>query len=90
MIYVVVFDPIKMLVGWAHQNDRLNLSFVKDINTVGKQMARNGRKKVIYQYYSFLLRLYVGPRISSLRRRTSPRMEVPLIHTILCKKTKMF
>ena len=35
MIYVVVFDPIKILVGWAHQNDRQNLSFEKAINIVG-------------------------------------------------------
>ena len=31
----------------APQNDRLNLSFVKDMNVVGKKMARNGRKTAI-------------------------------------------
>ena len=31
---------------------------MKDSHTVGKKMARNGRKKGSYQYYSFLLRLY--------------------------------
>ena len=36
MICVVVLDPIKILVGWAHQNDRQNLSFVKAINVVGR------------------------------------------------------
>jgi len=40
VIYVVVFDPIKVLVGWAHQNDRQNLSFVKAINLVGRKMTR--------------------------------------------------
>ena len=35
VIYVVVFDPIKILIGWAHQNDRQNLSFEKAINIVG-------------------------------------------------------
>ena len=44
VIYVVVFDPIKILVGWAYQNDRRNLSFVKAINVVGRKMARNTRK----------------------------------------------
>ena len=29
------------------QNDRLNPSFVKDINVVGKEMTRNGRKMCI-------------------------------------------
>ena len=37
--YVVVFGPIKILLGWAHQN----LIFVKAINVVVKKMARNGR-----------------------------------------------
>ena len=44
VIYVVVFDPIKILVGWAHQNDRQNLSFVKAINVFGRKMTRNTRK----------------------------------------------
>ena len=43
VIYVVVFDPIKILVVWAQQNDRQNLSFVKAINVVVKKMARKGR-----------------------------------------------
>ena len=41
VIYVVVFGPIKILVGWAHQNDRQILSFVKAIDAVGKKMNRN-------------------------------------------------
>ena len=44
MIYVVVFNPIKILVGWAHQNDRQNLSFVKAIDVGGRKMTRNTRK----------------------------------------------
>ena len=39
--YVVVFGPIKILVGWAHQNDCQNLIFVKAINVVGRKMTRN-------------------------------------------------
>ena len=44
MIYVLAFDPIKINALYASQNDRQNLSFVKDINVVGKKMARNGYK----------------------------------------------
>ena len=44
VIYVVVFEPIKILIGWTHQNDRQKLSFVKAINVVGRKMIRNTRK----------------------------------------------
>ena len=44
VIYVVAFDPIKILTCWALQNDRQNLSFVKAINVVGRKMARNTYK----------------------------------------------
>ena len=44
VIYVVIFDPIKILVGWAHKNDCQNLSFVKALNVVGRKMTRNTRK----------------------------------------------
>ena len=44
MIYVVAFDPNKILTCWAHQNDSQNLNFVKAIKEVGKKMARNTRK----------------------------------------------
>ena len=37
MIYVVAFDPIKILTCWALQNDGQNLSFVKTINSVVKK-----------------------------------------------------
>ena len=42
VIFVVSFDPIKIWISWALQNDRQNLSFVKAV--VGKKMARNGLK----------------------------------------------
>ena len=41
VIYVVVFNPIKILIGWAHQNDHQNLSFVRAVNVVGRKMTRN-------------------------------------------------
>jgi hypothetical protein len=43
-VYVVVFHPIKILVGWTHQNDFQNLSFVKTINVVGRKMTKNTGK----------------------------------------------
>ena len=43
MIYVITFDPTKIFIDWAHQNDPQNLIFVKAINVVVKKMARNGR-----------------------------------------------
>ena len=44
---VITFEPIKIQTCSTPQNDRLNLSFMKDIHVVGKKMARNGRKKAI-------------------------------------------
>ena len=37
----------------APQNHHLNLSIVKDENTVGENMARNGHKTAIYQLLFF-------------------------------------
>ena len=36
----------------APQNDRLNLSFVKDIYVDGEKMARIGRKMVIFANFA--------------------------------------
>ena len=47
---VITFEPIKILTHYAHQNDCLNLSFVKDINTVGKKETRNGPTGAIYKF----------------------------------------
>ena len=41
---LISFEPIKIQTSLSPQNDRLNLSFVKDIHVVGEKMARNGRK----------------------------------------------
>ena len=51
--YVVAFDPIKIYTHSAPQNDRLNLSFVKDSHVFGKKMARYGRKRAFYQLLFF-------------------------------------
>ena len=47
--YVITFEPIEIQTCSAPQNDRLNFSFVKNKHTVGKKMARYGRKMAIYQ-----------------------------------------
>ena len=51
--YVITFVPNKIQTRKAPQNDRLNLSFVKDTHTVGKRMVRYGRKMAIYQLLFF-------------------------------------
>ena len=43
----ISFEPIKIQTCLAPQNDRLNVSFVKDMHVVGEKMARNGRKTTI-------------------------------------------
>ena len=45
VFYLVAFDLIELLMHLTPQNDPQHLSFVKDINAVGKKMIRNGRKK---------------------------------------------
>ena len=57
MIYVITFDPTKIFIDWAHQNDPQNLIFVKAINVVVKKMARNGRTMAIYESVSFRIRV---------------------------------
>ena len=39
---VITFEPIISKTCEAPQNDRQNLSFVKDEHTYGKKVARNG------------------------------------------------
>ena len=47
--YAITFEQIKIQKHSAPQNDRLNLSFVKDKHVVGKKMAIYGLKMTIYQ-----------------------------------------
>ena len=48
LYYVIAFDPIKILIHQATQNNGLNLNFLKDANVVAKKMAKNGRTFAIY------------------------------------------
>ena len=47
VIYVVAFDPIRILTCWVLQNDRQSLIFVKATNGVGKKTVRNTCKMAI-------------------------------------------
>ena len=47
--YAITYKPIKIQKRSAPQNDRLNLSFVKDIYVNAKKMARKVGKMVIYE-----------------------------------------
>ena len=67
VIHVVVFDPIKISIGLAHQNDLQKLSFVKVKYAYGKNMDRNGRKIATYYSASFPPR-YCTVLLSPLRQ----------------------
>ena len=45
----IAFDPIEIPTHQAPQNDRLNFSFVKDIDVIAKKMTRNGQKMAIFE-----------------------------------------
>ena len=53
--YAIIFESIKIQKRSAPQNDRLNLSFVKDTHGNAKKMARKCGKMVVYE--SQILRL---------------------------------
>ena len=46
---VITFEPIISKTCHAPQNDRQNISFVKDEHAHGKKMAKKDLKKVIYE-----------------------------------------
>ena len=56
--YAIAIEPIKVQTCSASQNDRLNLSFVKDTNGNVEKMARKGGKTVIYESQILRLTLY--------------------------------
>ena len=45
--YAIAIEPIKLQTHSASQNDRLNLSFVKDSYVDGGKLARIGQKITI-------------------------------------------
>ena len=49
MFFAITFEPIKIQKCSAPQNDRLNLSFVKDTYVNAKKMARKVGQMVIYE-----------------------------------------
>ena len=53
VFYVITFEPIKIQTYSTIQNDRLNLSFVKDRHIVVEKVARYGRKLAIDQLLFF-------------------------------------
>ena len=58
MFWVIIFEPNKIYTYLAPQNDRLNLSFVKDIHTVGDKMARNGPTPATL-FFSLISNMYL-------------------------------
>ena len=59
--YAIAIEPIKVQTHSASQNDRLNLSFVKDTYGNAEKMARKGGKMVIYESQILGLTLYIRP-----------------------------
>ena len=51
--FVINFEPSEVQTHSAPQNDRVNLSFVKDKHIAGKKMARYGLKMTINQLLFF-------------------------------------
>ena len=47
--YSIAIEPIKVQTHSASENDRLNLSFVKDTYGNAKKIDRKGGKMVIYE-----------------------------------------
>ena len=60
MFYVIAIEPIRVQTHSASQNDRLNLSFMKDAYGNARKMARKGGKMVIYESQILGLTLYLG------------------------------
>ena len=58
VFYAIAIEPIKLQTHSASQNDRLDLSFVKDIKDNAEKMARKGGKMVIYESQILGLTLY--------------------------------
>ena len=56
----ITFELVKIKTCLAPQNNRLNLSFVKDTYVVGKKMTRNGRKSAICNSPFLCIRVYVA------------------------------
>ena len=58
----ITFEPIKIQTCSSPQNDRLNLSFVKDIKVIGKKPTRYGHKMDFCQLQrSFMSRKFDAP-----------------------------
>ena len=57
--YAIAIEPIKVQNYSASQNDRLNLSFVKDTYGNAEKMTRKSGKLVIYESQILRLTLYV-------------------------------
>ena len=56
--YAIAIEPIKVQTHSASQNDRLNLSFVKDTYDNAEKMVRKGGKMMIYESQILGLTIY--------------------------------
>ena len=66
VFYVIAFDQIKIQASQAPQNIP---SFVKDINVVGRKMARNGHKMANSYSCLFFGALVYSTQAETIQRR---------------------
>ena len=57
------FEPIEIWDCYAHQNDCLNLSFVKVTGVIGQKMAGNGCEMAIYESVLNRISLYLPTQL---------------------------
>ena len=62
MIYVVAFDPVKILTYWTLQSDRQNLSFVTTINKLAKKWPEIPVKWLTPSFVIFVSKQSLGDR----------------------------
>ena len=75
LIFIITFEPNKMWTCSAPQNDRLNLSFVKNEHVVGQNIARYGLKWLFISCYfsgvhwtCIVFRLHLRPKLLTQSR----------------------
>ena len=62
-MYVINFDPTRIFINWAHQNDRQNLSFVKKWPGMVVQRTCIKEHSFVYRLYECLIMFYRAKQI---------------------------
>ena len=81
-VCVITFEPIKIQTCSSPQNDRLNLSFVKDIKVIGKKPTRYGHKMEFCQLQRPFMRYLVQSEYNFVRSCTEYSIHIVLSEMI--------